>query len=199
MASHYTNAGKHYSPVQLLSASGPSQSGAGACPWSDWCRGPSDWGGMLSGTGGHGTATNTERERERESRNTSQTCTTQITDLTALSTWAGFPDLHPSLILNKRASSMEILSSFQPTLICLGNQPWVFNCCEHNDIEESHSKIRHPLLVERIHFLTKWCWRRSKARHVTSFDFHFKLHFDCCSIRKIPGCNYLSQLKQSVL
>lgn len=76
---------------------------------------------MLSGTGGHGTATNTERESE--STNTSQTCTTQITDLTALSTWAGFPDLHPSLILNKRASSMEILSSFQPSLICLGNQP----------------------------------------------------------------------------
>lgn len=41
-ASHYMNAEKHYSLGQLLSASGPAQSRAGACPWSDWCRGPSD-------------------------------------------------------------------------------------------------------------------------------------------------------------
>lgn len=40
------------------------------------------------------------------------THTAQINDLTAKSTWAGFHDLHPSLILNKRASSMEILNSF---------------------------------------------------------------------------------------
>lgn len=73
-ASRYMNAEKHYSLGQLLSASGPTRSRAGACPWSDWCRGPSDWGGMWSGTGGHGTATHKQIHTvTQKSTNTSRT------------------------------------------------------------------------------------------------------------------------------
>lgn len=110
-ASHCKTSEKHYSLGRLLSASGLTQSEAGACPWSDWCRGPSDWGETWSGTGGHETVKK-KKNTQTHSHTQKSTNTAQINDLTGLSTWAGLPDLHPSLILHKRASSMEILRSF---------------------------------------------------------------------------------------
>lgn len=71
---------------------------------------------------------------------------------TAPSTQAAFPWATSKLNPRQKtriSPSVEILNSFWPGLICLGNQPWAFNCYEHNDIEKSLPKIRYTLPQEK--------------------------------------------------
>lgn len=71
---------------------------------------------------------------------------------TAPSTQAAFPWATSKLNPRQKTPpppSVEILNSFWPSLICLGNQPWAFNCYEHNDIEKSLPKIRYTLPAEK--------------------------------------------------